>query len=150
MTDVLSKKLHPSQASIDAGQMFKHLHLTLRHDQTIAGVHEDPDLWQVIQGNLNTRVSRGDEVTIISADGLQLADRCRVVRAQSGAVWLSKPLRMVELQDVALFQTPHHEVVPVGTGFSVRTLRGGVIDPKVFQTEEQAKMAVLQRSPVAA
>ena len=151
MADHLSKKLHPSQVSIDtAGQVFKHAILTLRHNQTIAMVHETPDQWRVIQGNLNTRLSRGDEVSIISADGLQIADRCRVLWAKGGEIQLGKPLRLVELRETALYANEHYEVVPVGTGFSVKAKRTGRVEEGVHQTEEAAKQELLKRSPVAA
>ncbi len=142
----LSGKLNPGQC-LDAEQVFKHVVISLRADQTITGVREDVACWSAIQHDLGRRVRRGDEVTIVSADGLQVADRCRVLRAEGGKLWLGKPLRVVSLEPVGLYDNGQHRVVPNGTGFSVQNCRDNRAEDRVYQSEEQAKSEILRRMP---
>ena len=139
-------KLHPGQC-LDAEQVFKHVVISLRADQTITGVREDVACWTAIQHDLGRRVRRGDEVTIVSADGLQVADRCRVLRAEGGKLWLGKPLRVVSLEPVGLYDNGQHRVVPNGTGFSIQNCRDNRAEDRVYQSEEQAKSEILRRMP---
>jgi len=146
-----NKKLNADQVSIDtAGNVFKHVIVELRGSQTIAELRESPALWANIQGNATLRLARGDIATIISPDGLAIADQCRVTRSLGGQVWLSAPLRMIALEEVGLFSTDHHEVIPHGVGFSIRAKRSGAVEPKVFASEELAKIDILKKVPTAA
>ena len=149
--DTLSQKISLAQIELElGGHRFRHFLLTLRGEQTIAGIREQPEQFVIVQGNAGTRLARGDELSIIAADGLTVADRCMVTRVLSGSVWLSKPLRIVQLEEVGLFDNGHERVVPVGTGFSVQSVRGGHTYDKVYATEDAAKAQILKSQPVRA
>jgi hypothetical protein len=128
---------------------FRHLVVKLRGRQTITGLIEDPSMWLAIQSDRAKRLSRGDRVSIISADGLEMADSCIVRDMQKGHVFLTKPLRLIQFAEVALFQTEQRAVVHSGAGFAVKRLRDGVIEDRIFASEEQAKAAILREMPVA-
>ena len=140
------RKINPSQASLEyAGVQFKHVVVALSGDQTIAGVLETPDMWVNLQSGM--RLSKGDRVTVIAADGNALADMAMVVKAEAGQLWFSKPLRVVALDEVALFSDGVHRVVPVGTGYSVSNIRSGRVGDRIFHSEEAAKAEILKRQP---
>ncbi len=110
-------KLNPGQAAVEsAGQYFKHVAVRLAGVQDIAVVREHPEMWTAIQHDRMLKLGRGDRVTLISADGLTIADQLVVVKALAGSVWLGKPLRMIQLEEVALYSDGKLEVVPAGTG----------------------------------
>ena len=141
-----SRKIYPSQASLEyAGVKFKHVVVALSGDQTIAGVFETPDVWVNVQTGM--RLSKGDRVTIVAADGNAIADQAMVVKAEAGQLWFSKPLRVVALDEVALFSDGVHRVVAVGTGYSVSNIRNGRIGDRIFHSEEAAKAEILKRQP---
>ncbi len=141
-----SRKINPSQAALEyAGVKFKHVVVALCGDQTIAGVFETPDMWVNLQTGM--RLSKGDRVTVIAADGNAIADQAMVVKAEAGQLWFSKPLRVVALEEVALFGDGTHEVVAVGTGYSVSNNRNGRIGDRIFHSEEAAKAEILKRQP---
>ncbi len=145
-----NQKLQASQSQVEAaGFRWKHLSVALRGDQTIAEVLETPDAWSAIQGDRVRHLNKGDRVSVISADGLVLADQAIVVRALAGSVWFSKPLRMVTLEEVALFSDAKHRVVPVGVGYSIQTLRDGRTDEKIFGTPKAAEAEIHRRAPVS-
>ena len=147
----LNSKLNPTQARTEHdGQVWRHVIITLRGAQSIAEVRESPELWTSIQHEMGVRVSRGDEVSLISPDGLEIADRCRVIRAQDGQVWLGKPLRMVELDPVGLFNDGQNEVWPNGTGFSIKHSRDGSVEGKVYQTQDACRVEIIRRRPTKA
>ncbi len=138
----LNAKINPTQARLEhGGQVWKHIVVTLRGTQTIAEVRESPELWTSIQADMAVKVARGDEVSLISPDGLEIADRCRVTRAQDGQVWLGKPLRMVSLEPVGLFNDGQSEVWPNGTGFSIRH-RDGMVEDKVYVNQDACRVAL--------
>ncbi len=144
----VKNKLHPSQAVIEyGGHFFKHLVIKLRAEQTIAAVRETPDTWSAIQSNRTYALNRGDRVSLISADGDTICDQCVVVRAEGGQVQLSKPLRLIQLDPVALFSTGLYEVVPAGTGYSLKGGRSGHVEDKIFATVEAAKTEIFRRQP---
>jgi len=142
-------RLSPQQAKL-AEHSFRHLVVTLRQAETIAAVMADPEAWINIQHDLGLAVKRGDEITLVSHDGAQIADRCRVTRAEGGRLWLSKPLRLVQLEDVGLYDDGAHRVVPVGTGFSIQSCRDGHTGEMVFRSEAAAKNEILRRKPTRA
>ncbi len=145
------RTIHPTQAKVDSvGQVFKHLVITLECTQTIAEVFETPECWKMVQGVRDKQLRRGDAVTIISPDGLTLADRATVVRAQAGEVWFGKPLRLVSFDEVALYENDAHRVVPVGTGYSIETKRDGRVDDRIFPNVEGARLEIISRQPKVA
>ncbi len=147
MADV---KLQTAQSQVGAaGYRFKHLSVALHGEQTIAEVLETPDAWSAIQGDRVRHLNKGDTVTVISADGLTICDRSMVSKALAGSVWFSKPLRMVTLEEVALFSDAKHRIVPVGVGYSIQTLRDGRTDEKIFGTPKAAEAEIHRRAPVS-
>ncbi len=146
----LNSKLNPTQVRTEHdGQVWRHVVIALRGTQAIAEVRESPELFTSIQHDLSIKVSRGDEVSLISPDGLEIAERCRVTRASDGHVWLSKPLRMVSLEPVGLFNDGQSEVWPNGTGFSIRH-RDGMVEDKVYVNQDACRVEILRRRPTRA
>lgn len=145
----LSRKIQTSQVTLEsAGPRFKHLAVALSGDQEIAGVLESPDIWALVQQDTMKRVRRGDTVTVISSDGLTIADQAMVVRAEAGRLWFSKPLRMVKLEEIALYEDGQYAVVAVGVGYSLKVKRDGSVDSRVFNTVDAAKQEILRRQPI--
>ena len=71
----LNKKIHVSQAVVDyAGQSRKHIVIELRGEQTIADVLSTPEAWLQIQSDGTKVLRKGDVVSVISSDGLAMAD----------------------------------------------------------------------------
>ena len=142
-------KLQAAQAQVEqVGFRFKHLSIALHGIQTIAEVLETPDAWSAIQGDKVRHLGRGDTVSIISADGLTIADRAVCIKALAGHCWFGKPLRMVTLEDVSLFEDRAFKVVPAGTGFAIMSVRDARVDDKIFATADAAKAEILRRQPV--
>ena len=142
-------KLNPSQAAVEsAGQFFKHVCVRLTGAQDIAVVREHPSCWSAIQTTRTLKMNRGDRVTLISADGLTIADQLPVVKSLSGSIWLGKPLRLIQLEEVALFSDGKLEVVPSGIGFAVQSVRDGRMEDRVYASAEAAKSEILRRMPV--
>ena len=142
-------KLQVDQAQIEsAGFRFKYLSVELHGTQTIAEVLETPDCWSSIQGDKVRHLGRGDTVSIISADGLVIADRATCTKALAGHCWFGPPLRMVTLEDVSLFEDRAFKVVPAGTGFAIMSVRDARVDDKIFATADAAKSEILRRQPV--
>ncbi len=145
-----NQKLQAAQSQVEAaGYRWKHLSVALHGDQTIAEVLETPDAWSALQTDRVRCLSKGDKVSIISADGLVLADQAIVTKALAGSVWFSKPLRMVSLEEVALFSDDKHRIIAVGTGYSIQTLRDGRTDEKIFGTPKAAEAEIHRRAPVS-
>ncbi len=145
-----NQKLQAAQSQVEAaGYRWKHLSVALHGNQTIAEVLETPDAWSALQGDRVRCLSKGDKVSIISADGLVLADQAIVTKALAGSVWFSKPLRMVSLEEVALFSDDKHRIIAVGTGYSIQTLRDGRTDEKIFGTPKAAEAEIHRRAPVS-
>ncbi len=141
-------KLNPGQAAMEsAGQIFKHIAVRLTGVQDIAVVREHPEMWTSIQHDRMLKLGRGDRVTLISADGLTIADQLPVTKALAGSVWLGKPLRMIQLEEVALFSDGKLEVVPAGVGFAVQSVRDGRMEDRMFASAEAAKAEILRRQP---
>ena len=150
-TKLVSAKLQAAQAQVEqVGHRFKHLSVALHGTQTIAAVLETPYAWSAIQADRVRHLNKGDTVSIISADGLTICDRPMVVKAEAGHLWFSKPIRLITLEAVVLFENSSHRVVPVGTGYSIQTLRDGRTDDKIFGSVESCKAEILRRQPVKA
>ena len=148
-TKLVSAKLQASQAMVEAvGHRFKHLSIALRGTQEIATVLAQPDAWTDVQADRVRCLNKGDQVSIISPDGLTICDKAMVVRAEGGHLWFSKPLRMVSLEAVGLFEDGKHRVVPVGVGYSVQSIRDGRIDDKIYATVEACKSEIVRHQPV--
>ena len=144
-------KLQAMQSQIESvGYRWKFLSVALKGEQTIAEVLETPDAWSDIQADRARHLNKGDQVSIISSDGLVVCDKAMVTKAEKGHLWFSKPLRMINLEEVTYFEDAKNRVVPVGTGFSIMTLRDGRIDDRIFGTAEAAKAEILRRQPVKA
>ncbi len=122
--------------------------VALHGAQTIAGALETPECWSAIQGDKVRHLGRGDTVSIISADGLTIADRAVCIKALAGSCWFGKPLRMVTLEEVNLFEDRAFKVVPAGTGFAIMSVRDARVDDKIFATADAAKSEILRRQPV--
>ena len=145
-----NQKLQAAQSQVEAaGYRWKHLSVSLTGNQSIAEVLETPDAWSALQTDRVRCLSKGDKVSIISADGLVLADQAIVTKALAGSVWFSKPLRMVSLEEVALFSDDKHRIIAVGTGYSIQTLRDGRTDEKIFGTPKAAEAEIHRRAPVS-
>ena len=144
-------KLQVAQAQVEsAGFRFKHLSVELRGSQSIAEVLETPAAWTAVQADRMRHLNRGDEVTIIASDGLTKADRATVIKAEAGSLWFSKPLRVIQLDPVALFEDKMFRVVPRGVGYAVQSIRDGRTEEKVYMTVEAARTEITKRQPVKA
>jgi hypothetical protein len=144
----LQSKLGTGQAVMEgSGQCFKHIVVRLKGAQDIAVVRESPEMWSAIQGDRMLKLGRGDRVSLIAPDGLVIADQMAVTKALSGSVWLSKPLRMIQLEEVALFSDGKLEVVPAGVGFALQHVRDGGTESRVYASAEAAKAEILRRQP---
>ena len=148
----LSKKIHVSQAVVDtAGQARKHIVVTLRGEQTIADVLATPEAWTGIQSDGTKALRKGDVVSVISPDGLALADSAMVVKAEGGRCWFSKPLRMVSFEVSTLYSDGTHAVESHGTGYVIKTLRDGSINyGQIFATAKAVEIEIERRKPVKA
>ncbi len=144
-------KIYSNQCRVQhVGSTFKHLVLSLKGEQLIADVLQTPDAWKHIQSDQTHRLKKGDTVTIVAADGNSLADQAMVIKAEKGEVWFSKPLRLIRFEEVGLFGDGRLEVTPVGTGYSVRNIREGHTEGKIFHSVDAAKVEILKRQPVKA
>ena len=144
----LQSKLSTSQAAVEsAGQYFKHVAVRLTGAQDISVVRESPSMWSAVQHDRMLKLGRGDRVTLISADGLTIADQMVVTKALAGSVWLGKPLRMIQLEEVALYSDGKLEVVPSGVGFALQHVRDGGTESRVYASAEAAKAEILRRQP---
>ena len=146
-----NKNVNPSQVRVqEDGQIWRHIVVKLKGDQKIYEVRESTDIWQAIQHEGSLRVRRGDIVSLISADGNEICDSMRVVRAESGNVWLGSPARLVELDPVGFYSDGFSEVVAAGTGFSIANVRDGSVDERIYGTVEAAKQEIVRRRPTRA
>ena len=94
----MNKRLRADQVEVEIiGYMNKHLKANLRGDQTIADILSTPDAWGAIQGDGSKALRKGDTVDVYSPDGLVMADHAMVKNQEGVNVWLTKPLRMVNL-----------------------------------------------------
>ena len=149
-TKLVSAKLQASQAMVEAvGHRFKHLSIALRGTQEIATVLAQPDAWTDVQADRVRCLNKGDRVSLISPDGLVLADQAMVTKAEAGHLWFSKPLRLVNFEEVGLYEGDVHRVVSVGVGYSIQTLRDGRTDDRVFATAKAAESEIHRRAPVS-
>jgi len=142
------RPISPADVSITAFNSYKTARITLPETLTIAAAMETPEIWARVQADLGKRLRVGDEVTLISRDGCQFADRCIVVSALGEKVWLGKPLRMVSLQPQAIFSDGHFSVTPAGTDFAICECRSGRVEDVLYRTAEQAKAEIIRRQPV--
>jgi len=145
----ITPKINASaQVTVDScGKCYKHVVVALRGEQTIAGVLADPDIWTNMQGDGAKRCGKGDLVTVISPDGLGMADRVMVTRAEAGRLWFSKPLRMIIFDEVACFSDGRFAVEPKGTGYVIKSVRTKEPEPKLFTTAKAAEVEILRRQP---
>ena len=143
------KKINANQARIDAGFTRKHMLVELRDEQTIAGVLSTPEVWTQIQSEGGKALLKGDLVSVISPDGLAMADSAMVIKTERGRCWFSKPLRMVSFEATGLFNNGTYEVVTYGTGYVIKTLRDGLINyGQVFPSPKAAEHEIERRTPV--
>lgn len=139
----VAKKIQPMQAKIDDGFTGKHVRIELRAEQTIDGVLHDPGMWTAIT------LSKGDTVSVISPDGLAMADSAMVVKAEGGRCWFSKPLRMVSFEVSNLYSDGIYEVVTHGVGYVIKSLRDGLTHyDQTFATAKAAEHEIVRRRPV--
>ncbi len=147
----LSKNISPAQVRVqEDGQVFRHIVVKLKGEQTIPELRESPDVWQAVQHEGSLKVSRGDIVSMVSADGNQICDSCRVVKAEGGKLWLGAPLRMIELDAVSYYSDSFDAVVANGTGYSIFNIRGGHTGDRTFVSVEAAKQEIIRRRPTRA
>ena len=143
-------KLREGQAILEGGgHLWKHIVITLTAQQSIADLRESPGAWVAVQANRQMMLRRGDKVTIISGDGNTISDSHVVLRAEAGQVELSKPLRLISLVAGVLFTNGHMEVVAAGVGYSIRSVRDGCAEDRIYQSVDAAKQAIFKRQPVA-
>ncbi len=85
----LNKNISPAQVRCESdNQIWRHIVVKLKGEQSIPEVRESPELWQAVQHEGSLKVSRGDIVSMISADGNQICDSCRVIKAEGGKLRL--------------------------------------------------------------
>ena len=142
-------KIAPTDVDIDSvTRHTKHIWVRMVPDATIAEYTEQPEAWRRIQEDRNLRVGKGDHITLVTTDGSIIYERLPVLRASGGSLWMGKPLRVVRLEvELGLFCSETHQVEPVGTMYGVVERRSGVQESMLYQTEEQAKHAILRRMP---
>ena len=142
-------KIAPTDVDIDSvTRHTKHIWVRMVPNATIAEYTEQPEAWRRIQEDRNLRVGKGDHITLVTSSGDVLYERLSVLRAEAGSLWLGKPLRVVRLEvELGLFQTETHAVEPCGTMYAIVERRSGVQEGMLYQTEEQAKHAILRRMP---
>jgi hypothetical protein len=144
-------KINPAQAKVEvAGQTWKHLVVNLRESQSIAAVRETPEIWTAVQADRTASLGRGDRVSLVSHDGLVIADQLPVINSEGGLVFLGAPLRMVKLEppSAGLFSNGRMAVVPNGTGYGIRRLRDNVLEERIYNSPEAARQAIITREPV--
>ncbi len=143
-------KLSPQQCVLEsAGHFFRHVVVTLRGDQTIAELREQPSAWALCQSNRNICLKRADTVTCLSADGKIKVESMTVVRAVGPDVFLGAPLRIVEMEtDVAFEDSAGHEVIPSGVGYAIKHTKGGKVEDRIYATAAAAKTELNRRAPV--
>ena len=145
MARTLATKINDVTVDQD-GFVFRHLVVNLREGDNIATFREGVDRWTTVQSATHTRVKRGDRVTLVSFDGLTIHDSYVVSKAQGGSVWLNdKPLRIISLEQDALFSDGVNEVVPKGTGYAVRHVRSKRDEGPVYTSAKAAEAEVLRR-----
>ena len=139
-----TKQITPDQATKNNDyDNRKHLFVTLRGEQTVAGVLETPEAWSGLS------LSKADLVSVWSPDGLAMADSAMVVKSEAGKVWFSKPLRLVSFEPSILYTDGKHEVVSSGTGYAIKNLRDGSINySQMFTTAKAAEHEIERRKPV--
>ena len=148
---ITSIKIQSAQSQIESvGYRWKHLSVALHGNQSISAVLEDPTCWSSVQADKVRCLNKGDKVSIISSDGLTLADQVVVVKALAGSVWLGKPLRLIQMESVGLFEGDAYRVVPAGTGFAIQGTRDSRTDDRVFATAKAAESEIHRRAPVKA
>lgn len=108
---------------------------------------ETPEAFVLTQHQPNTRLARGDRLTIVSADGDVIWDSCIVKKAEAGHVYLSKPGRIVELEPGVLWSDGHAEIVPVGTGYSIHHIKTGHTDTHIHPTVDSARATYERTKP---
>ncbi len=85
-------RLQAMQSQVESvGYRWKFLSVALKGEQTIAEVLETPDAWSDIQADRARHLNKGDQVSIISSDGLVVCDKAMVTKAEKGHLWFSKP-----------------------------------------------------------
>ena len=142
-----TNKIRAAQAEIEhSGVRFKHASVALVADQTIADVLGRPEAWTQVQEKL--RLAKGDTITLIDATGTTIADHVPIVRAEGGHLWFGKPLRLIQLEEVALWENAEYRVVPNGTGYSIEPKRGGARDGMIYATVGAARAEIERRAPV--
>ncbi len=57
---------------------------------------------------------------------------------------------MVTLDEVGLFTDGRYAVEPVGVGYSVKNVRDGHIESKIFQTTKACEVEILKRQTTKA
>ena len=150
MAQTLATKINDVTVDQD-GFVFRHLVVNLRESDNIVTFREDVTRWTVVQSATHTRIKRGDKVTLISFDGLTIHDSYVVTKAEGGSVWLNdKPLRIISLEQDALFSDGTNEVIPKGTGYAVRHVRSKRDEGPVYTSAKAAEAEVLRRQPKVA
>ena len=145
MAHTLATKINDVTVDQD-GFVFRHLVVNLRESDNIATFREDVTRWTTVQSATHTRIKRGDKVTLVSFDGLTIHDSYVVTKAEGGSVWLNdKPLRIINLEQDALFSDGVNEVIPKGTGYSVRHVRSKRDEGPVYTSAKAAEAEVLRR-----
>ncbi len=144
----LNKNIYPNQLRVqEDGQIWRHIVVKLKGEQSIPELRESTDVWQAVQHEGSLKVSRGDIVSMVSADGNEICDSRRVVKAEGGKLWLGAPLRMITLDAVSYYSDSFDAVVANGTGYSIFNIRGGHTGDRVFVSVEAAKQEIIRRRP---
>ena len=150
MTGTLATKINNAVVDQD-GMVFRSIVVTLTERDNLATFREDPSRWSSVQSATHTRVKRGDRVTLVSHDGLTVHDSYIVSKAEGGHVWLNdKPLRIINLEEDALFSDGVNEVIPKGVGYSVRHVRSKRDEGPVYTSAKAAEAEVLRRQAKSA
>jgi len=145
------QKIDPNFLSVTAFDSHKAARLSLRGLLTFDTVRENPDLWSKVQGVPTKRLTKGDKLDMVSADGLLIAEGFVVTRAVGGALYLSKPLRIITLEADSLYANERYEVVPVGTAYGVKDKRHGRLAGDItYASPAAAEAAVHKLAPRSA
>jgi hypothetical protein len=144
MPKIRAEQAQPAQSAI------RHTVVTLKPSDNIATfAAENVDAWALVQARGELRVKKGDRVTLVSNDGLTMHDSCVVTKAESGRVWLSKPLRVVTLEADGLYGNDRYQIIPIGTSFGIFDKR---LDrqhgDKTYPSAAAAESALHRLSPV--
>ena len=143
--------LDPKHIQTDAcGKVFRHQVLTLQPGQSMAELRETPGAFKRVQQSRDKKILRSDFITVIenAEDGGTRTYYKMPVTACGAEVYLGKPQHVIDQDSVVLYSADSlYEVVPNGTGYSIRNIRDGHVEDRAFNSANAAKAELLRRQP---